>query len=60
MSDAEWHVIEPRPAPAWKGGRGGGPAGRCRRDYVDAIRSLVKEDIQAGDARASAALVHRL
>jgi len=47
MSDAEWQVIEPAlPAPAWKAGKGGRPAGRCRRDYVDAIRYLVKEGIQ--------------
>jgi len=47
MSDAEWQVIEPTlPAPAWKAGKGGRPAGRCRRDYVDAIRYLVKEGIQ--------------
>ena len=47
MSDAEWRVIEPTlPAPAWKAGKGGRPAGRCRRDYVDAIRYLVKEGIQ--------------
>ena len=47
MSDAEWAVIEPTlPAPAWQAGRGGRPAGRCRRDYVDAIRYLVKEGIQ--------------
>jgi transposase len=47
MSDAEWQVIEPTlPAPAWMAGKGGRPAGRCRRDYVDAIRYLVKEGIQ--------------
>jgi len=47
MSDAEWQVIEPTlPAPAWKAGKGGRPAQRCRRDYVDAIRYLVKEGIQ--------------
>ena len=47
MSDAEWQVIEPAlPAPAWRAGKGGRPAGRCRRDYVDAIRYLVKEGIQ--------------
>src|SRR5260370_16970617 len=47
MSDAEWQVIEPTlPAPAWKAGKGGRPARRCRRDYVDAIRYLVKEGIQ--------------
>jgi transposase len=47
MSDAEWRVTEPAlPAPAWTAGKGGRPAGRCRRDYVDAIRYLVKEGIQ--------------
>ena len=47
MSDAEWQVIESAlPAPAWKAGKGGRPAERCRRDYVDAIRYLVKEGIQ--------------
>ena len=47
MSDAEWRVIEPAlPAPAWKAGKGGRPAERCRRDYVDAVRDLVKEGIQ--------------
>jgi transposase len=47
MSDAEWRVIEPAlPVPAWKAGKGGRPAGRCRRDYVDTIRYLVKEGIQ--------------
>jgi len=47
MSDAEWQVIEPTlPAPAWPAGKGGRPAGRCRRDYMDAIRYLVKEGIQ--------------
>ena len=47
MSDAEWQVIEPTlPAPAWKAGKGGRPAERCRRDDVDAIRYLVKEGIQ--------------
>ena len=47
MSDAEWRVIEPAlPAPAWKAGKGGRPAERCRRDYVDAVRYLVKEGIQ--------------
>jgi transposase len=46
MSDAEWAVIEPAlPDPAWKQGRGGRPAERCRRDVVDAIRYLVKEGI---------------
>ena len=34
------------PAPAWKAGKGGRPAERCRRDCVDAIRYLVKEGIQ--------------
>jgi hypothetical protein len=43
MSDAEWAVIEPAlPAPAWLAGKGGRPARRCRRDYVNAIRYLVK------------------
>jgi transposase len=47
MSQAEWAVIEPAlPAPAWTQGRGGHPAGYCRRDIVDAIRYLVKEGIQ--------------
>jgi transposase len=47
MSDAEWQVIEPAlPPPAWKAGKGGRPAGYCRRDIVDAIRYLVKEGIQ--------------
>ena len=47
ISDAEWQVIEPAlPGPAWKTGTGGRPAERCRRDYVDAIRYLVKEGIQ--------------
>jgi transposase len=47
MSDAEWQVIEPTlPPPAWQAGRGGRPAGYCRRDIVDAIRYLVKEGIQ--------------
>jgi transposase len=47
MSDAEWAVIEPTlPEPAWKRGQGGRPAGHCRRDIVDAIRYLVKEDVQ--------------
>jgi transposase len=47
MSDAEWAVTEPTlPEPAWKQGRGGRPAGHCRRDIVDAIRYLVKEGIQ--------------
>jgi transposase len=32
--------------PGWKAGKGGCPARRCRRDYVDAIRYLVKEGIQ--------------
>ena len=47
MSDAEWQVIEPAlPPPAWKAGKGGRPAGYCRRDIVDAIRYLVREGIQ--------------
>jgi transposase len=47
MSDKEWQVIEATlPAPAWKAGKGGRPAGHCRRDVVDAIRYLVKEGIQ--------------
>jgi transposase len=47
MSDAERAVIEPAlPVPAWLAGKGGRPAGRCRRDYVNAIRYLVKEGIQ--------------
>jgi transposase len=47
MSDAEWRVIEPTlPAPGWKAGKGGRPAGHCRRNVVDAIRYLVKEGIQ--------------
>ena len=46
MSDAEWAVTEPTlPVPAWKQGKGGRPAGHCRRDIVDAIRYLVKEGI---------------
>jgi transposase len=46
MSDAEWAVTEPTlPAPAWKQGKGGRPAGHCRRDIADAIRYLVKEGI---------------
>jgi transposase len=46
MSDAEWTVTEPTlPALAWKQGKGGRPAGHCRRDIVDAIRYLVKEGI---------------
>jgi transposase len=46
MSDAEWAVTEPTlPAPAWKQGKGGRPAGHCRRDVADAIRYLVKEGI---------------
>jgi len=46
MSQAEWAVTEPAlPAPAWQQGRGGRPAGHCRRDIVDAIRYLVKEGI---------------
>ena len=47
MSDAEWAVTEPAlPGPAWKQGRGGRPAQRCRRDTVDAIRYLVREGIR--------------
>ena len=47
MSDAEWAVTEPTlPEPAWKQGRGGRPAQRCRRDTVDAIRYLVREGIR--------------
>lgn len=47
MSDAEWQVIEPAlPPPAWKAGKGGRPAGHCRRDIVDAVRYLVKEGVQ--------------
>ena len=47
MSDAEWAVTEPAlPAPAWTLGKGGRPAGYCRRDVVDGIRYLVKEGIQ--------------
>ena len=39
MSEAEWAVTEPAlPEPAWRQGKGGRPAGRCRRDVVDAIR----------------------
>ena len=47
MSDAEWAITEPTlPGPAWKQGRGGRPAQRCRRDVVDAIRYLVREGIR--------------
>jgi transposase len=47
MSDAEWAVTEPAlPEPAWKQGRGGRPAQRCRRDTTDAIRYLVREGIR--------------
>jgi Putative transposase of IS4/5 family (DUF4096) len=47
MTDAEWAVTEPAlPAPAWALGKGGRPAGYCRRDLVDGIRYLVKEGIQ--------------
>ena len=47
MSDTEWQVIEPTlPPPAWKAGKGGRPAGHCRRDIADAIRYLVKEGIR--------------
>jgi transposase len=46
MSDAEWALTESAlPEPAWKQGKGGRPAKRCRRDVVDAIRYLVKEGI---------------
>jgi len=46
MGDGEWAVIEPTlPEPGWRQGRGGRPAGHCRRDIVDAIRYLVKEGI---------------
>jgi transposase len=47
MSDAGWAVAEPAlPAPAWTLGKGGRPAGYCRRDIADGIRYLVKEGIQ--------------
>jgi transposase len=47
MSQAERAVTEPAlPAPAWQQGRGGRPAGHCRRDIVDAIRYLVREGIR--------------
>jgi transposase len=47
MSDTEWAVTEPTlPEPEWKQGQGGRPAGRCRREVVDAIGYLVKEGIQ--------------
>ena len=47
MSDEEWQVTEPvLPTPAWTAGKGGRPAGHCRRDIADAIRYLVKEGIQ--------------
>jgi transposase len=47
MSDDEWQVTEPAlPAPAWQAGKGGRPAGHCRRDIVDAIRYLVREGIR--------------
>ncbi len=47
MSEAEWAITEPAlPAPAWMLGKGGRPAGHCRRDIVDGIRYLVKEGIQ--------------
>ena len=43
MSDEEWQVTEPPlPAPAWKAGKGGRPAGHCRRDIAGAIRYLAK------------------
>ena len=41
MTAAEWAVFEPvLPPPAWLAGRGGGSAGWCMRDVVDAIRYL--------------------
>ena len=47
MSEAEWAVTEPAlPEPAWRRGKGGRPAGRCRREVVDAIRYLVREGIR--------------
>jgi putative transposase len=47
MSDAEWAVTEPcLPPPPWRAGRGGRPAGWCRRDVIDAIRYLVREGIR--------------
>jgi DNA-binding beta-propeller fold protein YncE len=47
MSDAGWAITEATlPEPAWKQGRGGRPAERCRHDIIDAIRYLVKEGIQ--------------
>lgn len=47
MSEAGWAVTEPTlPAPPWTLGKGGRPAGYCRRDIVDGIRYLVKEGIQ--------------
>ena len=47
MSEAEWAITEPTlPEPAWKQGRGGRPAQRCRRDTIDAIRYLVREGIR--------------
>jgi transposase len=47
MSDDEWAVTEPAlPAPPWTLGKGGRPAGYCRRDIVDGIRYLVKEGVQ--------------
>lgn len=46
MSDGERAVTEPAlAASGWKQGRGGRPAGHCRRDIVDATRYLVKEGI---------------
>ena len=47
ISDAEWAITEATlPEPAWKQGRGGRPAKRCRRGIVNAIRYLVKEGVQ--------------
>jgi len=47
MSGAGWAVVEPAlPAPAWTLGKGGRPAGYCRRGIADRIRYLVKEGIQ--------------
>jgi hypothetical protein len=43
MSDAGWTVTEPALAePAWKQGRGGRPAQRCRRDTVGAMFPSVR------------------
>src|SRR5256884_9754372 len=59
MSDAEWAVTEPTlPVPAWKQGRGGRPAERCRPDIVDAIRHLVKGGIQRRGAAADVSPPH--